>query len=370
MRVARNDCSRFAKRQIARRFAYPKEKNAMTFSCSIVPSHVLEKLAKDAKLPEEVRVAAANTVKVGLEIRKLRDQARKVTMAALSVAPPVQLAAAPLVTVYDCQTTQTLPGTPVPNPANAADPTAKRTFTETSAVAAFYKKIFNRNSIDNAGMTMMSSIHYGVRYNNALWNGSQMIYGDGDAAIFIDFTKGNDVIGHELTHGVTQHSLHLTYVNEAGGLNESLSDCFGSMFRQWQANQDAAQADWLIGHDIMGPVAQAKGFTCLRDMASPAAKHCLAPQPTKYSQIKPGMDPHLSSGPPNLAFCVACKTLGGKSWEKIGQVWYKAMTGFAPSPNMKMKTFAKRTRQAAAQMFGSDPAVAAAVNTGWKQVGL
>ena len=76
-------------------------------------------------------------------------------------------------------------------------------------------------------MTLVSSLHYGVNYNNAFWNGTQMTYGDGDGSIFLDFSKGNDVIGHELTHGVTQHSLQLNYSNEPGGLNESLSDCFG-----------------------------------------------------------------------------------------------------------------------------------------------
>src|ERR1019366_1540761 len=281
-----------------------------------------------------------------------------------------KLAAAPIVTVYDCKHSQTLPGTPVPKPGSSTDSTAKRTFKEITSVADFYKKVFKRNSIDNAGMTMMSSIHFGVKYNNAMWNGSQMLYGDGDAAIFIDFTNGNDVIGHELTHGVTQHSLQLTYSNDAGGLNESLSDCFGSMFRQWEAKQDVTHADWLIGHDIMGPTAKAKGYTCLRNMANPADPHCLAPQPTRYSQITPGMDPHYSSGPPNLAFCVACTTLGGKSWEKIGQIWYRGLTGFGPSPNMKMKDFADRTRKLASQMYSGTPAVATAVDKGWKQVGL
>jgi Zn-dependent metalloprotease len=203
----------------------------------------------------------------------------------------IMLAAAPAVTVYDCKHTQTLPGAPVPKPKTSSDATAKRTFNQTNKVAKFYKQIFNRNSIDDHGMTMMSSVHYGVKYNNAIWNGSQMVYGDGDNSIFVDFTKGNDVIGHELTHGVTQHSLQLAYSGEAGGLNESMSDCFGSMFRQWEAKQNVNKADWLIGHDIMGPAAKAKGFTCLRDMADPAAKHCLAPQPAKYSQITPGMDP-------------------------------------------------------------------------------
>jgi len=197
----------------------------------------------------------------------------------------------------------------------------------------------------------MSSIHFGTRYNNAMWNGSQMLYGDGDGQIFIDFTNGNDVIGHGLTHGVTQHTLQLAYANDAGELNESVSDCFGSVFRQWQAKQDVMTADWLIGSDIMGPAAKAKGFNCLRNMASPADAHCLAPQPTNYSQITPGMDPHYSSGPPNLAFCLACKAAGGKSWETVGQVWYQVLTSSGPHPTMTMKEFADRTRQVAHQMF-------------------
>jgi len=343
----------------------------MSCTCFIVPRAVLEKLAQDPELSAETRKAAGDTAKISHEIRMLRQQALALTSVTMALgAAPAELAAAPAITVYDCKHHQSLPGTFVPNAGSSSDPTAARTSKETTAVADFYKKIFNRNSIDNAGMTMVSSIHYGVNYNNAMWNGAQMLYGDGDNQIFTDFTKGNDVIGHELTHGVTQHSLQLAYSDDAGGLNESLSDCFGSMFRQWQANQDVNHADWLIGHDIMGPKATARGLTCLRDMANPAAAHCLAAQPTKYSQITPGMDPHFTSGPPNLAFCLACKKVGGHSWEKVGQIWYRVLTATGPSPNMKMKTFADDTRKVASQMFASDHAVAAGVDSGWKQVGL
>ena len=343
----------------------------MSCTCFIVPRAVLEKLAQDPELSAETRKAASDTAKISHEIRELRKQALNLTSVTMALgAAPAELAAAPAITVYDCKHQQTLPGTFVPNAGSSSDATAARTSKETTLVADFYKKIFNRNSIDNAGMNMVSSIHYGVNYNNAMWNGAQMIYGDGDNQIFTDFTKGNDVIGHELTHGVTQHSLQLAYADDAGGLNESISDCFGSMFRQWQASQDVNHADWLIGHDIMGPTATAKGFTCLRDMANPAAAHCLAAQPTKYSQITPGMDPHYSSGPPNLAFCLACKKVGGHSWEKVGQVWYRVLTATGPSPNMKMKAFADDTRKVAAQMFPADPTVAAGVDYGWKQIGL
>lgn len=343
----------------------------MYCTCCIIPKDVLEKLSHDNQLPADSRKASADTAKLSDEIRKLRRQNVKLTGLAASLASVTnELAPAPAVTVYDCKNLQTLPGSPVPNPGGAADATAKRAFNQTTKVGQFYKQAFGRNSIDNAGMTLLSSVHFGSRYNNALWNGQQMIYGDGDGSIFVDFTNGNDVIGHELTHGVTQYTLRLNYTNDAGGLNESLSDCFGSMFRQWEAGQDVKAADWLIGAEIMGPAAKTKGYTCLRDMANPAAQHCLAPQPAKYSDITPGMDPHYSSGPPNLAFCTACKTLGGKSWEKIGKVWYAAMTQQPSSPNMKMKDFASRTRRLAGTLFGGEPAVGGAVDKGWKQIGL
>jgi Zn-dependent metalloprotease len=337
-----------------------------------VPKAALERLAKDKSLSSEQRKNFADTIKIDAELRKLRTQANKLTQVASLMAPPAitAIAAAPAVTVFDCNHGQTLPGAQVANPATSTDAPAKRAFVETTSVVAFYSQVFGRNSIDGAGMTLISSIHYGTNYNNAFWTGSQMTYGDGDGSIFVDFTKGNDVIGHELTHGVTQHSLQLNYTNEAGGLNESISDCFGSMFRQWEAKQNVNQADWLIGKDIMGPAALKQGLTCLRDMANPAAKHCLAPQPTKFSQYKPGMDPHESSGIPNFAFYTAAKAAGGNSWDKVGQIWYKSLSGFGPTPAMKMKAFANRTRTVAAQLYSGNTAVANAVDAGWKKVGL
>src|SRR5215472_15682780 len=202
----------------------------MRCTCSIIPSDILRKLAQDSNLADDVRQALTRTSLVDAELRKLRDQAQELTAITQSFAfgfgghpfPPA-------VTAYDCNQGQTLPGVPVPNPGGPANPSAQRAAAQAMAVGQFYRQIFGRNSIDDAGMTLMSSVHFGVKYNNDLWNGSQMIYGDGDGDIFVDFTNGNDVIGHELTHGVTQHTLQLVYANESGGLNESISDIFGSM---------------------------------------------------------------------------------------------------------------------------------------------
>jgi Zn-dependent metalloprotease len=343
----------------------------MVCTCHIIPHDVLDRLSKDGTLDSATRKAFVDTTLVDAEMRKLRSQAGQLTRVRKQVSAVLELAAGPpSIEVYDCKHHQALPGTPVPSPETSADAVAKRVFDETTALAAFYAQAFERNSVDGAGAALISSIHYMANYNNAFWNGTQMVYGDGDGKIFVDFSTGNDVIGHELTHGVTQHTLQLAYTDEAGGLNESLSDCFGSMFRQWQVGQDVTGADWLIGKDIMGPAALARGYTCLRDMVNPAAPHCLAPQPTQYAQYTPGMDPHSSSGIPNRAFTAICNSVGGKSWEKVGQIWYKVLTGSGPRPNLQMKEFADLIRAATAALYAGDADLANKVDAGWTLVGL
>ncbi|MEI2732462.1 MAG: M4 family metallopeptidase [Dermatophilaceae bacterium] len=339
--------------------------------CQIVPSSTLRRLARQRGVSAEVRRALEDTLRIDAQFREVRAQANLLSQLA---GPTIMRSAArprpPVVSVFDCKNLKVLPGVQVTAPGTSSDVTAKTVYVETTKVAQFYKAAFKRRSIDDAGMALLSSVHYGVRYNNAFWNGSQMTYGDGDGSIFVDFSKGNDVIAHELTHGVTQHTLQLNYTDDAGGLNESLSDCFGSMFRQWQGSQSVDQADWLIGSDIMGPAAIQRGYTCLRDMANPAASHCLSAQPTAYGKLKPGMDPHESSGPPNLAFANACLAAGGKSWATVGRVWYHAMTSSGAQPDLTMPDFASMTRSSAATLFPSRPAIAAAVDSGWKSVGL
>ncbi|AGM28438.1 Putative metalloprotease [Mycobacteroides abscessus subsp. massiliense] len=342
----------------------------------IIPPAVLSRLAEDGDIAEDSRAALSATAACELSWRTLRNAHTRATQASLLTSRAAALEAAatglakvPETPVFDCRQTTSLPGVAVADPATSKDATAQRAFDETAAVAQFYRNCFGRNSVDNAGMTLVSSIHYGVKYSNAFWNGSQMAYGDGDGQIFLDFTKSNDVIGHELTHGVTQFTAGLDYENEAGALNESVSDVFGSMFRQWQAQQSADKADWLIGKDILGPRALAKGYTCLRDMADPAAEHCLSPQPSHYRDYVPGSDPHEGSGIPNHAFYLAATKYGSHSWEAVGTVWYQALTSPKATKNMTFKAFAKLTRQIAAGRTGAD-SPQAAIDEAWTEVGL
>jgi Zn-dependent metalloprotease len=343
----------------------------MTCGCQIVPPKLIDRLARDRRLDADTRRAFADTGRVEALWRGVRGVQSAAALAQRGM--PRALAAPlarPAVSVYDCEHGRSLPGRPISNPARSTDRTARRTFVETTAVAKFYRTCFGRNSVDNEGMTLLSSIHYGRSYNNAFWDGRQMTYGDGDGQIFLDFTLSNDVIAHELTHGVTQFSAGLEYQDQPGALNESVSDVFGSMFRQWRAKQGAEQADWLIGADIMGPAAVARGYACLRDMAQPAAKHCLSPQPAHMRDYVPGGDPHDNSGIPNRAFHLCAMALGGRSWQRAGKLWYAALTHPQATPSLGFSGFAKLTRQAATALFAAEPAVLKAVNAAWKTVGV
>ena len=79
-----------------------------------------------------------------------------------------------------------------------------------------YEQVYGRSSVDGRGMRLDSSVHYGAGYDNAFWSGSQMVYGDGDGKLFDRFTKSVDVIGHELTHGVTANEARLDITTSPG----------------------------------------------------------------------------------------------------------------------------------------------------------
>ncbi|MEO8146777.1 MAG: PKD domain-containing protein [Bacteroidia bacterium] len=122
----------------------------------------------------------------------------------------------------------------------------------------FYFIKFNRNSIDNAGQKLLSYVHYDQNLVNANWDGTHMNYGDGDGSPYTPLTS-LDVAGHEISHGVTEHTSNLIYSDESGGLNEAFSDCMGNAIRYY--GKQPATIDWLIGDEI--------GGTPFRNMANP-----------------------------------------------------------------------------------------------------
>jgi bacillolysin len=166
----------------------------------------------------------------------------------------------------------------------------------------FYGEVFNRDSIDDQGMTIVSRIHYSRHYCNAFWNGENMTYGDGDGRTCLPLSGGLDVVGHELTHGVTEFTSNLIYENESGALNEAFSDMMGNTIEFYaDANglDPAASPDWRIGEDV---IPDTQGF---RNMGDPQEFG----DPDHYSELFTGPEDnggvHTNSGIANHAYYLA-----------------------------------------------------------------
>ncbi|HEY4642757.1 MAG TPA: M4 family metallopeptidase [Thermoanaerobaculia bacterium] len=239
----------------------------------------------------------------------------------------------------------------------------------------FYAQIFSRNSIDGRGMRVDSTVHYGTRFDNAMWNGHQMVHGDGDGLLFNRFTAALDVIGHELTHGVTQFTAALGYDGQTGALNEHISDAFGIMVKQFKLNQTAKESDWLLGAGLFTSRVHGKA---VRSMAAPGTAYDdptlgRDPQPAHMRHYVDTEDDnggvHINSGIPNHAFYLAAVALGGRTWEVLGRIWYRVLTERLTS-DADFNDFTRATIDVAGEMFGNGGRVQQIVADAWSAVGL
>lgn len=304
---------------------------------------------------------------------QLRGQ-RSITGELLGVSTP---AGEKRRTIYDARGHETLPGKIVRGEGDPPldDLAVNEAYDGAGATYDFFKKVYGRNSVDDRGLRLDSTVHYGKKYDNAFWNGRQMVYGDGDGELFNRFTIALDVIGHELTHGVTQSEAGLLYQGQPGALNESMSDVFGSLVKQKRKRHTAAKADWLIGAGLL-----AKGVkgVALRSMAAPGTAYDdptlgKDPQPAHMKDYK-DVDSdsggvHINSGIPNHAFYLAARELGGHAWEKAGQIWYDALCNRF-HPNTDFRRAATLTSAVAAELYGKNSIEQKAVQSAWKQVGV
>jgi Zn-dependent metalloprotease len=203
-----------------------------------------------------------------------------------------------------------------------------------------------------------------------------MVFGDGDGIIFNDFTLPLDVIGHELTHGVTGSEANLLYKNQSGALNESISDVFGVLVKQYSLKQTADKADWLIG---AGLFAKKIHGVALRSMKAPG---------TAYDDPLIGKDPqpadmahfvnttgdnggvHTNSGIPNHAFFLVATKIGGFAWQKAGQIWYNTLLDHNLKQSANFAAFANLTVKNATTLYGSASVERKAVIDAWQQVGV
>jgi Zn-dependent metalloprotease len=234
----------------------------------------------------------------------------------------------------------------------------------------FYNTKYGRDSIDGKGMKLKSVVHYGNHYNTAFWNGSQMTYGDGDGKMFIPFSLGSDVVGHEMTHGVTERTAGLRYQSQSGALNESWSDVFGNLIEKWidkQAGKPERDPNWLIGEEIFTPGVDGDA---LRSMSAPGTAYKGDNQPSNMKDYnRTGSDNggvHTNSGIPNKAAYEVAKAIGQ---DKLSDVWFRALTTYM-TPSTQFADAANFTVQSAIDLYGAGSTEAKAVADAWTSVGL
>jgi Zn-dependent metalloprotease len=343
-----------------------------TYVCGAIPLHILTRVA------EHTEDEASGTARATLEHMRELATSRAATLIEhpATVAPA---AARPRKrrNVYDAQHTFRLPGKAVMNEhtSRSADVEVTEAYDGSGATYDFFAKVFRRASIDGRGMRLDSTVHYGTSFENALWNGRQMVYGHADGRIFTRFTASVDVIGHELTHGVTQYAAALGYHGQTGALNEHLADAFGIMVKQFLLGLNANESDWLIGKGIFGPAVHG---VAVRSMAAPGTAYDdpilgRDPQPShmrdyvKTTEDNGGV--HINSGILNYGFYLAAQAIGGKTYEVLGRVWYAALTDRL-RPEADFADFVQATVDIAGELFGHGGRVQRIVYDAWASVGL
>ncbi|KAL0957109.1 hypothetical protein HGRIS_003203 [Hohenbuehelia grisea] len=351
---------------------------------SIVPGYVLDSITGSEDVEDDARDAAQRTLATSEGIRETRERhAAGLRDAGDQSASGVEgIAATPARlkrVVYTSENTEILDQRELrsENDPPVDDQSANECYDGFGATFEFYNQVFHRNSINDKGLSLLGSVHYGKKYINAFWNGSQMVFGDGDGGIYWNnFTSAVDVIAHELTHGVTSYTANLTYRGESGALNESISDVFGSMVKQYQLKQTSAEADWLIGAGLF--TSRVNGVA-LRSMKAPGTAYddpALGKdrQPNHYSKYVVLSDAddsggvHIYSGIPNRAFYLAATALGGSSWERAGPIWYTTLRDKRLKHTANFKDFAQLTCDNAEKLY--DASVRATVQKAWADVGV
>jgi bacillolysin len=201
---------------------------------------------------------------------------------------------------------------------------ADEAHTHARGVFEMYDEVHGRDSLDDAGLQLISSVHVGEGYCNAFWNGVQMAYGDGCGSSIVR----DDVVSHELTHGVTEFSSGLEYITESGAINESFSDVWGEFYDLTNASGDETPANrWRVGEEL----DFGGGLNGIRDMKDPTLfGHPDRKQsPLFYLGTADDGGVHWNSGVGNKAFYLAVdggsfngQTITGIGLNKAIQVWY------------------------------------------------
>lgn len=288
--------------------------------CNIIPEYMLNEIINGGSAANAIPFHAAR-----LDLTTKKDK----PLSNLFFVPEIKCGL-PHGT-YDAKNKMSLPGVLVRDGYKQhKDKTVNDCYDYVNSTLYFFKKILKRYSIDDKGFYIPATIHYGRKYPNAFYDRRGVVFGDGDGEIFNSFVI-LDIAGHELAHGVVDHTAGLVYRSQSGALNESYADVFGSCIKQWVKQQEAKDADWIIGEGIFMPGINGRG---IRDMKNPGTayddkKIGKDRQPSSMKDYYDGPEDqqgvHINSSIPNKIFCEFAISLGEKSYEKPLKIWYKTL---------------------------------------------
>lgn len=335
-----------------------------------MPPHLLRNIAENGD--EEDRLRATAALAISQEPRRERQSA------VAQLAGPLQLPRrAKRRIVYDARQARALPGqrARADGGRQVRDVSVNEAWDGAGKTWDYFRNVHARHSIDDRGMCIESTVHFGEGFSNAHWNGRQMIYGDGDGKYFRRFTSSLDVIAHELTHGVSQYAAGLGARGQTGALAEHFSDVFGLLVKQYSLKQTAARANWLVGADLF--TRRVHGHA-IRSMKAPGTAYDdrvlgKDPQPSHMrGYVKTSGDDggvHINCGIPNHAFYRVAMLVGGRAWEVAGRIWYRALT-FELGPRSRFQHCADATARAAGDLYGRNSEPQQAVIAAWREVGV
>ena len=285
---------------------------------------------------------------------------------------------------YTANNTSELPGELlVLDDQTTSDVVAQSAHDHAETVYKYFQSTFSRDSYDDQGATLISTVHYKQEYNNAFWSDwyKQMVYGDGDGLRWKPLALALDIVGHELTHAVTSRTARFLYAEEAGALDESFADFFGVMI-----SNDEPITDWQMGEGVFTPY---QSGDALRDLADPP-RYGQPDHMDDYIHLAPGEFPdpdkndngyvHSNSGIPNKVahLIVEGGTHHGIAVEGIGrdkaeQIYYLALTVYLASSTRSRWTF-KQARygllNGCRQLYGDTGPEYATVKNAWAAVGV
>ena len=282
--------------------------------------------------------------------------------------------------VYNSNNGTTTPGALVRSEGGAAvaDAIVNNNYDRLGTVYDCYQTLFARDSFDALGGALISSVHYSTNYVNAYWDGTQMVYGDGDNVNSSNLANSLDVTGHELTHAVTEKESNLVYSAESGGLNEAMSDIFGNVCEAFKLGGGTGTLTvdantWIVGEDVWTPATPNDGLRYMNDPVKDGSSADYWTSTTK------NLDVHYSSGVANLAFYLLSQggthprgksstVVTGIGIAKAAQIFYRANRDIMTS-STNFAAAKTATEQAAVQL-GYTAAEQAAVTAAWVAVGV